>query len=95
MKKIVNIKCDCIYNANTGRGFWFYFRIYKVYTRNGILYRFEVPGYTCHGDNIKKGIQKILDFINNESIISYNIEEKIMAKSIVEIASQEARMNGI
>lgn len=86
-KVLFEQKCECVDEFGSSedkrRKFKFYFKLSKVYTLSGVVYRFEVPNCTYHDKNLSRGIWEILKYIHNDGTRYYRLKEELIRKGIM------------
>lgn len=86
-KVLFEQKCECIDEFGSSedekRKFGFYFKLSKVYTLSGVVYRFEVPNYTYHDKNLTKGMWEMLKYIHDDGMRYYRLKEELTRKGIM------------
>lgn len=86
-KVLFEQKCECIDEFGSSEDekgkFGFYFKLSKVYTLSGVVYRFEVPNYTYHDKNLTKGMWEMLKYIHDDGMRYYRLKEELTRKGIM------------
>lgn len=63
--------------------FEFYFKISKVFTLSGIVYRVQVPDLTVHDKNMFLAIWEAIKNINDDGPRYYRLKEELYRKGFI------------